>query len=487
MIFALLAVVLVIIGAIHWYLWKRLVRDTTRTRRARRIGTAVAVVLALIIPATLALSRTLPHSRQPLVAWPGFLWLAIMFYLLVTLLILELPRLALRLWLRRREVRSGSGSDSGPVSGSDGGPGSGSGSDADSGSDVSSGSGSDIGSRVGSDISSDDGNVGNIPRGAGDISGSSKASGQGSSKASGEGSGEASDDQSAFAAAAPPRTVDETDERFDAGRRLLLGRSLAVTAGVLSASAVGIGVYQAMSAPNLKRVPIRLAKLPASMDGFRIALVSDIHLGPLLGRSHTERIVRMINGVGADLVAVVGDLVDGSVAELGAAAEPLQDLRAKHGSFFVTGNHEYFSGYQEWVDEVNSLGVRVLRNERVDVLGLDLAGVNDVSGGDVGDGPDFGKALDGRDAARPVVLLAHQPVQAHEAARHGVDLQLSGHTHGGQMVPFNLLVGLQQPVVAGLGNVDGTQVYVTRGAGFWGPPVRFGAPPDISVVELHGA
>ncbi|GAB3866854.1 hypothetical protein GCM10027610_119840 [Dactylosporangium cerinum] len=252
-------------------------------------------------------------------------------------------------------------------------------------------------------------------------------------------------------------------------------------------AAVGIGTWQAKSAPVLKRVPIRLAKLPASMAGFKIALVSDIHLGPLLGRSHTERIVRMINSVDADLVAIVGDLVDGSVAELGPAAEPLQDLKARHGSFFVTGNHEYFSGYQEWVDEVNSLGVRVLRNERVDIQGLDLAGVNDVTGEDVGDGPDFAKALDGRDASRPVVLLAHQPVQAHDAAKHGVDLQLSGHTHGGQMVPFNLLVGLEAPVVAGLGTVDGTQVYVTRGAGFWGPPVRFGAPPDISIVELRGA
>jgi predicted MPP superfamily phosphohydrolase len=417
---ALLAVVLLVVGAIHWYLWKRLVRDTTRTRRSRVIGTVVVVLLALVIPATLALSRTLPHSRQALVAWPGFLWLALMFYLLVTLLLLELPRLALRLWLRRRGSAD-------------------------------------------SDISPGDGNVGNIPRGAGDISG-------------------AVPEENALASEAPVK-----NESFDAGRRLFLGRSLAVTAGVLSASAVGIGVYQAMSAPALKRVPIRLGKLPASMDGFRIALVSDIHLGPLLGRSHTERIVRMINGVDADLVAVVGDLVDGSVAELGPAAEPLQDLRARHGSFFVTGNHEYFSGYQEWVDEVNSFGVRVLRNERVDVLGLDLAGVNDVTGADVGDGPDYGKALDGRDAGRPVVLLAHQPVQARDAARHGVDLQLSGHTHGGQMVPFNLLVGLQQPVVAGLGNVDGTQVYVTRGAGFWGPPVRFGAPPDISIIELHGA
>jgi predicted MPP superfamily phosphohydrolase len=404
----LLVVVLIVVGGIHWYLWKRLVKDTTRTRRARVLGTIATVVLALVIPATLALSRVLPHSRQAIVAWPGFLWLALMFYLLVTLLILEIPRLAIRLWQRRGTPATAVA----PVS---------------------------------------------VP----------------------------SDDVT-FAAEAPPAPP-EPPADFDPARRLLLGRSLAVTAGVLSASAVGIGVYQAMSAPNLKRVPIRLAKLPASMDGFRIAVVSDIHLGPLLGRSHTERIVRMINSVDADLVAVVGDLVDGSVAELGSAAEPLQDLRGKHGSFFVTGNHEYFSGYQEWVDEVNSLGVRVLRNERVDVLGIDLAGVNDLSGESFHDGPDFAKALDGRDAGRPVVLLAHQPIQAHDAARHGVDLQLSGHTHGGQMVPFNLLVGLQQPVVAGLGTVDGTQVYVTRGAGFWGPPVRFGAPPDISIIELHGA
>jgi predicted MPP superfamily phosphohydrolase len=274
--------------------------------------------------------------------------------------------------------------------------------------------------------------------------------------------------------------------RLDAGAALPRAVA-AVTAGALSAGAVGIGVYQAMSPPALKRVPIRLAKLPASMAGFRIALVSDIHLGPLLGRSHTERIVRMINAVDADLVAVVGDLVDGSVAELGPAAEPLQDLRARHGSYFVTGNHEYFSGYQEWVDEVNSLGVRVLRNERVDVLGLDLAGVNDVTGGSVGDGPDFDRALDGRDAARPVVLLAHQPVQAREASRKGVDLQLSGTPTAGRWCPSTCSSGLQQPVVAGLGQVGTTQVYVTRGAGFWGPPVRFGAPPDISVIELHGA
>jgi predicted MPP superfamily phosphohydrolase len=424
-------VVLLLVGAIHWYLWKRLVKDVVTTRRARRVGALVVVLLGVLIPVTLIGSRVLPLKQQPVLAWPGFLWLALMFYLLVTLAVLELPRLALRWWTLRPAAQ--------PVDNS-------------------------VDSRVPP--------VDSAARPVQDAV---------------DGPAGAVDGVEPARSSAEPLPAAVEEGRFDPSRRLLLGRSLAATAGVLSVAAVGIGTWQAKSAPVLKRVPIRLAKLPASMTGFKIALVSDIHLGPLLGKSHTERIVRIINSVDADLVAIVGDLVDGSVAELGPAAEPLQDLKARHGSFFVTGNHEYFSGYKEWIDEVNSLGVRVLRNERLDVQGLDLAGVNDVTGKDVGDGPDFGKALDGRDSSRPVVLLAHQPVQAHDAAKHGVDLQLSGHTHGGQMVPFNLLVGLESPVVAGLGTVDGTQVYVTRGAGFWGPPVRFGAPPDISIIELHGA
>ncbi|MET7418045.1 metallophosphoesterase [Dactylosporangium sp. NPDC005555] len=507
MFIALFLVIVLLLAAIHWYLWKRLVKDVATTRRGRRIGALVVVLLGVLIPVTLVGSRVLPLDQQPVLAWPGFLWLALMFYLLVTLALLELPRLALRRWTRRRAPQ-GDGSLGDPARGA--------------------GSQDAVPAAVHTaaqavDNAVDSG-VGPVDKGLRPVQGAvddadrpvDNPAGPAAAATGGAGGSAGMTGQSAGGAGRPAGAVDDravddgvvggagvdvparspaeplpapgaVDERFDPRRRLLLGRSLAATAGVLSVAAVGIGTWQAKSAPQVKRVPIRLAKLPASMAGFKIALVSDIHLGPLLGRSHTERIVRIINSVEADIVAIVGDLVDGSVAELGPAAEPLQDLRARQGSFFVTGNHEYFSGYQEWVDEVTSLGVRVLRNERVDIQGLDLAGVNDVTGEDVGDGPDFGKALDGRDASRPVVMLAHQPVQAHEAAKHGVDLQLSGHTHGGQMVPFNLLVGLEAPVVAGLGNVDGTQVYVTRGAGFWGPPVRFGAPPDISVVELHGA
>jgi predicted MPP superfamily phosphohydrolase len=268
-------------------------------------------------------------------------------------------------------------------------------------------------------------------------------------------------------------------------RRLLLARGAAIFAGLTAAGITGYGIRTALGPPQLDRVQIPLAKLPQSLDGTRFAVVSDIHLGPLTGSHHVSRIVDMINSLDADVVCIVGDLVDGTVAELGRFAAPLADIKSKQGAYFVTGNHEYYSGFQQWVDEVARLGVRPLRNERLQLGALDLAGVNDLGGAQYGDGPDFAKALGDRDPTRPVILLAHQPVAARHAARYGVDLQLSGHTHGGQMVPFNLLVKLQQPVVSGYGEVDGIPVYVTNGAGFWGPPVRVGAPPQVTLVELR--
>ena len=273
------------------------------------------------------------------------------------------------------------------------------------------------------------------------------------------------------------------------GRRLLLGRTVGAVAGVTALGTVGHGMSVALGAPLTHRVPIALTELDPRMAGLRIAVVSDIHLGPLLGRSHTERIVRLINRQEPDVVAVVGDLADGTAAQLGPAARPLRNLESRYGNFFVTGNHEYlYDGVEDWLDEMRDVGIRPLVNERVEIWHngavLDLAGVEDVTGEEVGRGPDFDRALGGRDTSRPVVLLAHQPVLAEEAARHGVDLQLSGHTHGGQMVPLNLVNELSNPVVSGLGRVDDTWLYVTRGAGFFGPPVRVGAPPDITMVEL---
>ncbi|WP_217202173.1 metallophosphoesterase, partial [Streptomyces buecherae] len=267
-------------------------------------------------------------------------------------------------------------------------------------------------------------------------------------------------------------------------RRLFVARTVAAGAGAVAAATVGYGTYSVFRGPRVKRITVPLAKLSRQAHGYRIAVVSDIHLGPILGRAHTQRVVETINRVNPDLVAVVGDLVDGSVADLGPAAEPLRHLRARDGSFFVTGNHEYFSGADAWVDHVRELGLRPLENERTELPGFDLAGVNDVAGEDEGKGPDFGQALGDRDRGRAAVLLAHQPVVIHDAVRHGVDLQLSGHTHGGQLWPGNYLAELANPTVAGLERYGDTQLYVSRGAGAWGPPVRVGAPPDITVVQL---
>nr|WP_269671585.1 metallophosphoesterase [Streptomyces pactum] len=270
----------------------------------------------------------------------------------------------------------------------------------------------------------------------------------------------------------------------DPARRLFVARTVAVGATAVAAGTVGYGMYTVLSGPRLKRVTVPLARLPRAAHRFRIAVVSDIHLGPILGRAHTRRIVDTINRTDPDLVAVVGDLVDGSVADLGPAAEPLRDLRSRHGSYFVTGNHEYFSGAEEWVAHVRELGLHPLENARTELPWFDLAGVNDISGEDDGQGPDYERALGDRDPARASVLLAHQPVMIHEAVKHGVDLQLSGHSHGGQMWPGEYIAALANPTVAGLERYGDTQLYVTRGAGAWGPPVRVGAPPDITVIEL---
>ncbi|BBX32327.1 putative phosphohydrolase [Mycolicibacterium mageritense DSM 44476 = CIP 104973] len=286
----------------------------------------------------------------------------------------------------------------------------------------------------------------------------------------------------------PPAASDSTDAQLN--RRLFLARSGAVVAGAASVGLVGVGAANALGSPDLLRVPVHLRRLDPAFNGFRIAVVSDIHLGPLSGRAHTERIVEMINATEPDLVAIVGDLVDGTVEELGAAAEPLRDLHSREGTFFVTGNHEYFvDDTASWLRELERLGLQPLRNENTAIsrgaAAFDLAGVNDVAGKNRSDPPDFDRALSGVAADRPTILLAHQPVQVHEAAARGVDLQLSGHTHGGQMWPFHYVVRLAQPTLAGLSTVDHTQLYVTRGAGFWGPPVRIGAPPDISLLTLR--
>jgi uncharacterized protein len=276
----------------------------------------------------------------------------------------------------------------------------------------------------------------------------------------------------------------------DPERRLFLSRIIAAAVGG-AAGLIGLGgAINVARGFEVRRIQVPVAKLPASASGYRIVQITDVHVGPTIGRSFVEGVVRETNALAPDMVVITGDLVDGSVEQLRHLVEPLADLRAKDGVFFVTGNHEYYSGADAWIAHLGTLGIRVLRNERVDVRGLfDLAGVDDSSAARMlpHHGQDLAKALAGRDPSRTVVLLAHQPKAVSEARRAEVDLQLSGHVHGGQMVPFNWLARLDQPFVAGLHRVDKTWVYVSTGTGYWGPPMRVGPGAEITHIELVSA
>ncbi len=425
-IVAFLGTVFLVLGGIHAYLWWRLVRSTTRPGRGRRYGTIAAVLFAVLVPATMIGNRVLPTEVKAPLSLVGYLWLAVMFYLLVYLLILEVPRIVA--WVVRR-IRRGA-------------------------------------LTVASDTPAE---LATVPPSGATTTSDAPAGATGGEPGGGLAGGAA-----------------------DPGRRLFLGRTLAGVAGVAALGTVGYGVRTATGPVPVKRVRVTLDRLPAALDGFTIALLSDIHLSPTTRREYLDDVVRSVNGLDAGLVAIVGDLVDGDVPELGPEAAALRNLESRHGTYFVTGNHEYISGAAQWVEYLPSLGVRVLRNELETIseggAAFALAGVDDrtaETSGVAGHATDFDAALADRTDGQPVVMLAHQPVLFTEAARREVDLQLSGHTHGGQMVPFNYLVPLDQPWVAGLSRVGGSQLYVTRGVGTWGPPVRVGAPPEITVVELH--
>jgi hypothetical protein len=274
----------------------------------------------------------------------------------------------------------------------------------------------------------------------------------------------------------------------DPARRLFLHR---VLGGLVALTAGGAGLAalrRGLGRVALREVSVPLQRLPRALDGTTIVQLTDVHIGPTLGREFIEELVARSNALAPDIVAITGDLVDGSVENLRDQVAPLAQLRAKHGVYFVTGNHEYYSGANEWIAELGRLGVRVLRNERVALAdGLDLAGVDDHSSAGMlpGHGPDLARALDGRDRSHAVVLLAHQPKEVLEASRLGVDLQLSGHTHGGQIWPWNYLVRLQQPYVAGLVKHGDTHLYVSCGTGYWGPPMRLGTTPEMTKVTLR--
>ena len=359
---------------IHLYLWKRLVRDTTSPGRSRRIGGLAALLLALLVPATMAGTR----NGMYWLAWPGYLWLALMFYLLVLLLVLEVPMAVARLVLRRRAL----------------------------------------------------------------VAEPTAAAPEPALVGAAEPPAAGSLEPPAGPVADPPAAAVDLPDH-DPARRLLLARGAAIFAGLTAAGITGYGVRTALGPPQLKRVRIPLAKLPRSIGRLcGSPLVSRHPPGPLSGAGAHRRIVDMINGLDADLVAVVGDLVDGSVAELGAAAAaaagPAQPVRR----FFVTGNHEYYSGVpRSGSTEVAGSACGRCATSGIELPGgLDLAGVNDVDRRRLRRRPDYAAALGGRDPAGRWCCWPTSRCRRTRRPQHGVDLQLSGHTHGGQMVPFNLVV-----------------------------------------------
>jgi uncharacterized protein len=383
----LFAVASTIIAGLHYYFWVRLVRDTQLSGLARTLATSSVVGLALLVVATMTAGRMVPRLGRVL-AWPGFIWMGAMFFLLVALLGTDVVRLVATLasrWFGATNAFDGS------------------------------------------------------------------------------------------------RRV------FTA--RVLAGAALASVGGVTAAA-----VRATRGQIAVKRIEILLRRLPPSLDGTRIVQICDMHVGGLLGQKFVERVVRTANELKPDVIAIVGDLVDGTIEQLRPALASVASLRARHGVFFVTGNHEYYSrsSARAWMDEIDGMGVRVLRNQRVAIgegaESFDLAGVPDHGASrfpDDGPAEDIAGALAGRDPSRAVVLLAHQPIAIHKAASLGVDLQLSGHTHGGQIWPWGALVRLQQPYIRGLHRIGESQLYVSCGTGFWGPPMRLGAPAEITEIILR--
>jgi uncharacterized protein len=374
-------------AAIHYYLWRRLVRDTGLPRPWRTAATVAIVVLALTLPLAMAVGRRMsPDDAGPLVL-PGFLWMTLSGLMLVGFAAFDLVRLAAGAVRRAR----------------------------------------------------------NRP---------------------------------------PP----------DPGRRRFVARAVGGAVAGAATLATGRGMINVLGGPEIREVPIALSRLPSGLDGFTIVQLTDLHIGYTIDRGYITDLVERTNALRPDLIALTGDLVDGTVGRLADAIEPLAHLQARHGVHFVTGNHEYYAGVEPWLAHLRRLGVKVLRNERVEIAEagdvFDLAGVDDHEAARFGNGhgADLAGAVAGRDPDRELVLLAHQPRQVHEARAHGVGLQLSGHTHGGQIWPWHFLVAAQQgglDLVAGHGRHGDTQLYISRGAGYWGPPVRLAAPGEISKIVLR--
>ena len=253
------------------------------------------------------------------------------------------------------------------------------------------------------------------------------------------------------------------------------------------------GFAAASRVPQVVETEVPVPGLHPDLDGLRIAQLSDVHVGPTIRGTWLDKVVEVVNGLEPDLVALTGDFIDGFVDEIGWELEGLSRLRSRHGSFFVTGNHEYYWDGPAWCEAVAALGPTVLHNEhRVIEHGgarLLVAGVPDIGATrhEPTHASDPAKAKADAPEHDYSLLLAHQPKSIYAAAKAGFDLQLSGHTHAGQYFPGSLLIHLAQPYVKGLARHEDTHIYVSAGTGYWGPPNRAGSPSEISLLTLRRA
>ena len=277
---------------------------------------------------------------------------------------------------------------------------------------------------------------------------------------------------------------------FNPHRRAFLGLSLKGIVGGMGAIGTVWGLYNAVKTPVIKKVKISITDLPKSLQGLRMAQISDLHVGSMIGKNFISKVVKKIDKINPDILFFTGDAADGSVESYGSHLEALGKIQPRYGKFFVTGNHEYYSDMNGWLHLIENLGFKILINESQNIIIngsiVMVTGIPDRGGKYFSDfhKTDMEKAVGGMPKPDFKILLAHQPKDVEHAVKYNFHLQLSGHTHGGQYFPFSLLVQMAHPFLKGLHKRNNTWVYINQGTGYWGPPLRIGTEPEITELTL---